>query len=329
MNREQQLDWERLRAPTAAGAAFAAVVLQLASFVIQLPAISDAPSADDPFRYRETLLNFKEHSGVLLGSGIANVLASFAAAGALYYLFVVTRHRRPELPAFVRWLLALAPVFIAVAVIANWVGLNDAADKYTQAGAVATLERSKLTDDERKDVRTFCRSRGPACPAVAIPREETAKNLVEESRGVVGTAAGFAGTLAIAFAYVIISLNAMRAGLLSRFMGVLGIAVGVLIVLPLLPQGPPDRPDVLAGRARAAVPGPLERRPRAGLGDGRGRVLAHGATAAASRPRTLSRSRPRSRRWHAAPRASAGRSANQRNHRCALGTEPSTCANQR
>ena len=239
MNREQQLDWERLRAPTAAGAAFAAVVLQIASFVIQLPAISDAPSADDPFRYRETLLNFKEHSGVLLGSGIANVLASFAAAGALYYLFVATRHRRPELPALVRWLLAVAPVFIAVAVIANWIGLNDAADKYTQAGAVATLERSKLTDDERKDVRSFCRSRGPACPAVAIPREETAKNLVEESRGVVGTAAGFAGTLAIAFAYVIISLNAMRAGLLSRFMGILGIAVGVLIVLPLLPQGIP------------------------------------------------------------------------------------------
>jgi len=74
---------------------------------------------------------------------------------------------------------------------------------------------------------------------VAVPREETAKNLVEDSRGVIGTAAGFAGTLAIAFAYVIIALNAMRAGLLSRFMGVLGIGVGVLIVLPLLPQGLP------------------------------------------------------------------------------------------
>ena len=55
----------------------------------------------------------------------------------------------------------------------------------------------------------------------------------------VATAAGFAGTLALAFSYVIIALNAMRAGLLSRFMGVLGIGVGALIVLPLLPQGLP------------------------------------------------------------------------------------------
>jgi hypothetical protein len=239
VNREQQLEWERVRAPAAAGAAFVAVVLQIASFLIQLPAISDAPGADDPFRYRQTLLNFEKHSGVLLGSGIATALATFAAAGALYYLFSATRHRRPELPAFVRWLLAIAPVLLAVAVIANWIGLSDAADKYTQAGAVAKLERSKLTDDEREDVRTYCRRRGAACPAVVIPREETAKNLVEDSRGVVGTAAGFAGTLAIAFAYVIIALNAMRAGLLSRFMGILGIGVGALIVLPLLPQGIP------------------------------------------------------------------------------------------
>ncbi|MBN1529918.1 MAG: hypothetical protein JW895_12715 [Thermoleophilaceae bacterium] len=239
MNREQQLEWERMRAPAAAGAAFGAVLLQIAAFLIQLPAISDAPRADDPFRYRETLLNFKEHSGVLLGSGVANILASFAAAGALYYLFRATRHRRAELPAMVQWLLAAAPVFLAVAVIANWVGLSDASDRYAQAGAVSTLERSELSDDERQDVRDYCRRRGAGCLAASVQLEATAKKQVEDSRGVVGTAAGFAGTLAIAFAYVIISLNAMRAGLLSRFMGILGIGVGVLIVLPLLPQGLP------------------------------------------------------------------------------------------
>jgi hypothetical protein len=35
---------------------------------------------------------------------------------------------------------------------------------------------------------------------------------------------------------VIISLNAMRAGLLTRFMGILGIIVGVLLVLPVAPS---------------------------------------------------------------------------------------------
>jgi hypothetical protein len=238
---EQQLAWERLRGPAAAGAAFAAVLLQVASFAIQLPAISDAPRSDDPLRYRDTLLNFDEHSGVLLASGIAGALATFAAAGALYYLFRATRHRRPELPAFVRWLVVLAPVLLAVAVIANWVGLRDAADRYLEPGAVATLERTDLTDEERRDIRDSCRRADApaACQASRVRQEEAAKKQVEDSRGALGTAAGFAGTLSIAFAYVIIALNAMRAGLLSRFMGVLGIIVGALIVLPLLPQGLP------------------------------------------------------------------------------------------
>ena len=37
----------------------------------------------------------------------------------------------------------------------------------------------------------------------------------------------------IALGFVLISLNAMRAGLLTRFMGVLGIIVGALLVFPI------------------------------------------------------------------------------------------------
>jgi hypothetical protein len=35
--------------------------------------------------------------------------------------------------------------------------------------------------------------------------------------------------------FILVSLNAMRAGLLSRFMGILGIILGALYVLPLGP----------------------------------------------------------------------------------------------
>jgi hypothetical protein len=45
----------------------------------------------------------------------------------------------------------------------------------------------------------------------------------------------WAGTLALAFWFVIGSLNAMRIGLLSRFMGVLGIIIGPAFVLGLAP----------------------------------------------------------------------------------------------
>jgi hypothetical protein len=44
---------------------------------------------------------------------------------------------------------------------------------------------------------------------------------------------GLLGQLALAFALVIVSLNAMRVGLLTRFMGVLGIIVGGLTIIPI------------------------------------------------------------------------------------------------
>jgi hypothetical protein len=46
-----------------------------------------------------------------------------------------------------------------------------------------------------------------------------------------------AGTLALGFAFVLICLNAMRVGLLTRFMGILGVIVGATFVLPLDQQG--------------------------------------------------------------------------------------------
>ena len=63
-------------------------------------------------------------------------------------------------------------------------------------------------------------------------------------------AVGSAGTLALAIAFVLININAMRVGLLSRFMGIIGAIIGGLYVLPIL-SGPADRAAVLAGGASA------------------------------------------------------------------------------
>ena len=63
-----------------------------------------------------------------------------------------------------------------------------------------------------------------------------AEDLLDD-RSVVSSAVASAGTLFMALSYVLVSINAMRAGLLSRFMGILGVIVGALLVLPLLPGG--------------------------------------------------------------------------------------------
>jgi hypothetical protein len=241
---QAQLSWEARFGRLAAGGAFAGIVFQIASFAIQLPALQDAPGRDDPLRFRITLLNFHDNSGVLLGSAITQAIGTFLAAGALYYLFSATRHRRQELPRIVQWLLLIAPVLITIAVIANWAGLKDASDKYTSPGGTADVKATP-DKDMRKDIADYCRehARGEAarstCRTTRGHQEAVAKKLVEDNQGAIGAVALFGGTIALAFSYVIIALNAMRAGLLSRFMGILGIIVGALIVLPLLPQGVP------------------------------------------------------------------------------------------
>jgi len=243
VDNQAQLSWEARFGRLAAASALAAIAFQVASFLVQLPALTDSPGRDDPLRYRRTLLNFHEHSGVLLGSAITQAIGTFLAAGALFYLFRATRHRRRELPQIVQWLLVIAPVLVTIAVISNWVGLQDAADRYTSPSGGSDM-RATPSQEQRKDVASFCRTHARPdarrrCRVARGQQEAVAKELVQDNQGPLGAATLFGGTIALAFSYVIIALNAMRAGLLSRFMGILGIIVGALIVLPLLPQGVP------------------------------------------------------------------------------------------
>jgi len=239
---EAQLSWESRFGRLAAGSAFAAVFFEIASSIFQVAASKNNAGRDDPLRYSKTLTNFHDHSNAVLGSAIAHGLATIFAAGALFYLFRATRHRRAELPAMVKWLLLIAPVLVTVAAISNWTGLDDAANRFASAGGTADV-RASPSKDQRKDIAAYCRkhARGAGvrtCRMKHEREEAVAKKLVQDNQSSVGTAALFGGSIALAFLYVIISLNAMRAGLVSRFMGVLGIIVGALIVLPLLPGVP-------------------------------------------------------------------------------------------
>jgi hypothetical protein len=232
-----QLSWEKRFAPWAAGAALGAVVLQVAGFVAGISANKGAPGRSDPLPIQRTLENFHAHANALLASQVIQSVANFFAAGVLYYLFRATRHRRKELPAMVQWLLAIGPVLLLIAVVFYWSGTKDAADKFANPVTVAHVNAKKPTKDERKDAVKFCKKQSEAnCVQRRATLEAKAKKLSDDNRSPLTAAAGFGGTLSFAFAYVIIALNAMRAGLLSRFMGILGIIVGAMMVLPILPS---------------------------------------------------------------------------------------------
>jgi hypothetical protein len=118
----------------------------------------------------------------------------------LLYLYTVTRYRRTELPPFTRVLIFLGPILFAICAVWFQSRQAHAADQFV-AGSVKT---KKHAEDLLRDATT--------------------------------TVAGLslASSIAIGLATVLVSLNAMRAGLLSRFMGVLGVILGALFVLPLI-----------------------------------------------------------------------------------------------
>ncbi|MBA3299690.1 MAG: DUF4386 family protein [Thermoleophilaceae bacterium] len=195
---EAPLRWEARTGKAAAGAAFLSAGLAAASTAVQIAAIGAPPDNE-----REALIRFDANRGEFFLSLGLQVLSYFLLAAALFYLLRATVHRRPETPRFAIGLLLLAPVLLAVGGLLNQLDLNDVADKFLASG-------------ERTDNR--------------------AENLLED-RAIFGGAVGSGGTLCLALSLVLISLNAMRAGLLSRFMGVLGMIVGGLLILPLLPGG--------------------------------------------------------------------------------------------
>lgn len=195
---EAQLSWEAKAGRLAGAAALASAVLAAASTAVQLGMIGAPPDNE-----REALIRFSEHESEFFLSLALQAASYFLLAWALLYLLRATMYRRREVPRFTPVLLLLAPLLLLVGGVINQIDLNDVADEFLSGGA-----RS----------------------------ESRAEDLLED-RNVVGGAIGSGGTLCLALSFVLISLNAMRAGLLSRFMGVLGVIVGALLVLPLLPGG--------------------------------------------------------------------------------------------
>lgn len=247
MTHHDQLSWERRLGPFAAAAAMGSVLLQIGSAVIEASALRDRPGSDDPDRHAQSLFVVQEHGASILGASITRAVAVALMAGALFYLFRATRYRRQELSAAFRWLLVLAPVLMLVGGILGYNNQQDISDRFTDSGKITSIQEFPTTRPDERKAEERCRKGRTSgadldsCVTSQSRRnkvdrvDERAENLIDDNLDVVGGSVGLAGLMAIALALVIISLNAMRAGLLSRFMGILGIIAGVLQILPLAP----------------------------------------------------------------------------------------------
>ncbi len=200
MSDEQQLQWEADNAPRFAAAAFASALFSLGAFLVQVLAIGGGGGNE-----REALIRIDDHRGEFFLSLGLQAVAYFSLAAVLFYLARATMARREEGLRFLWPLILLAPVLLTVGGVLTQLDLGQIAEDFVSSGPATNARAEDLLDD----------------------------------RSVVSGAVQAGGTLFMAIAYVLVSINAMRAGLLSRFMGILGVIVGALLALPLIPGGAP------------------------------------------------------------------------------------------
>jgi hypothetical protein len=193
--KQGELEWEARAARPAAAAAFTAATFVIGGIGYSVAALPRGATKAD--RY---LVDLHNHSGAFLGAAIISSLGMLLLIPVLQYLYRVTKFRRPELPSIARILAIAGPLAFAILQIVFHFQQVDAASQFV----AGTIKTTKHAED--------------------LIRNQT--NLV--------AGLSLAARVAIGFSFILISLNAMRAGLMSRFMGILGVILGALYVLPLV-----------------------------------------------------------------------------------------------
>ena len=111
-----------------------------------------------------------------------------------------------------------------------------------QSGGQARLRRHPRRRRRRRHRHQHPRLRDPRTArkahdfvGLAAQTYPQANHLISSTVLVFPQLGNYLGVLLIAMATVLMSLNAMRVGLLTRFMGYFGIFAGVLVIFPLVP----------------------------------------------------------------------------------------------
>jgi hypothetical protein len=211
---DETLADEQRRRIRAAAAAIAAGILTIGGGALAALVYSDLPPVQVLAALREHLdpaspqpglkalqVRWYDDNGVkLILVSIVLALAAAAIGVALSHLYRSTKARRPALAPGVLYAAVGGAALVAVSGVVQAIGVT------IQASAFA--DSSTQTAAAARDVL-----RSPAIVAALALRQ--------------------LGVFGLGFAFVLLALNGMRVGLLTRFMGVLGMIVGVLFIVPL------------------------------------------------------------------------------------------------
>jgi MFS family permease len=193
----EQLDWESRWAKPVAATAFLSVGFNVAASLYVSSSIDSTPKADNT---RELLRIVDANGSVFVTGAVLTGIGGLLLAVVLWYLFNATKARRPDLQKAALVLAIVGPILLAVAGILVQLNLVDRAGEFLASGAQTEVRADDLVADRPALIQSL----------------------------------GLSGALALAFATIMISQNAMRVGLLTKFLGILGIVVGALYVLGML-----------------------------------------------------------------------------------------------
>lgn len=236
LGREAVLERERRWAIPVALATFAAIGLLVVSMII-INGIGGSGEAEvlrevDAHRSDVTI------SSILRASGLA--LLAFP----LVFMFRAAQARSERVRGQLVGLVIAGPLFLAASALCISVATNEAASDFTAGKASADLtlkEASRECSSDRSDDKAQFREDfggGTAalgdCAAEKVEDDAASNAVGDASAQYLATGLGLGGRLGLAFALIYSCLWAMRVGLLTRFWGSLGIALGVAAFLLLV-----------------------------------------------------------------------------------------------
>jgi len=191
-----QRAWEARWARPAALAAFAAATLPIAGAIVPRLLL------DGPLRNRVDLLLAAGRDGAaFVAGGLVQALGMVALAAVFLYLYSAARVRYRSTPPVAGVLAVVGPLLLAGVYVATQVALTSIGAEFAASGPRTVARYDQIV-------------------------REGSLATVESIRFGAGAAFGIA--------WILISLSVMRAGLVSRFVGTLGIVIGVLNAIPII-----------------------------------------------------------------------------------------------
>jgi hypothetical protein len=236
--KEDVLAWEsRWSLPTGL-LTFVAVVLVIVSSIV-IAGVSGSGEA-------EVLVSAYEHSSSITLSSVLEAIGFLILAAPLYFLFRAALARSGgKMKSQLVGVIVVAPIFLGIGGVLNGVATNEAADTFHKGETRSTLSAEKGAEECRDEEREngakefgekYDSGASPLKDCEATEQEESeAKNALNEaSLRDPATGFGLAGRIGLAVALVYSCLWAMRVGLLTKFWGSFGMALGVAALILLV-----------------------------------------------------------------------------------------------